>query len=202
MRIRVQRIEWTDIFNGMWLPIKFFIALLKQVVSGKRPVLKGSIEQVYVNAYSPEQLQGGSRFDFEVFVKAAVVNVSDCPTTIRSFGLTVRDADGTHESEYLREADKWLMESGNPIQDRFGQVIGSKYEQMSDLGADTAKVPLTLGEQREGWLRFRVMDANPSIAERGLFRLSAVDSFGTKHEVASRSQPPLDSGASLKYLHE
>jgi len=202
MRIRVQRIGWTDIFNGVWLPIKFFIALLKQVVSGKRPVLKGSIEQVYVHAYSPEQLQRGSRFDFEVFVKAAVVNVSDCPATIRSFGLTVRDADGTHESEYLGGADKWLMESGSPIQDGFGQVIGSKYEQMSDLAADTAKAPLTLGVQREGWLRFKIVNANPRTVERGMFRLTAVDSFGTKHEVASRSQPPLGSGVSLKYLHE
>ena len=185
MRIRVQRIGWTDIFNGVWLPIKFFIALLKQVVSGKRPVLKGSIEQVYVHAYSPEQLQRGSRFDFEVFVKAAVVNVSDCPATIRSFGLTVHDADGTHESEYLGEADKWLMELGNPIQDRFGQVFGGKYEQMTDLAADTATAPLTRGVHRGGWLRFRVMDANPKAAEKGLFQLTAVDSFGVKHKRVS-----------------
>ena len=202
MRIRVQRIGWTDIVSGMWLPIKFFIAVLKQVVSEKRPVLKGSLEQVYVNAYSLEKLQGGSRGDLEVFVKAVVVNISDCPTTTRSFGLTVHDADGMHATEYLGEADKWLMESGNPIQDRFGQVIGSRYEQMRDLGVDTATAPLTLGVQREGWLRFRVMDANPKAAEKGLFRLTAVDSFGTKHEVASRSQPPLGSGVSSKYLHD
>jgi len=144
MRIRVQRIDWTDIFNGMWLPIKFLSAALKQVVQEKRPVLKGSIEQVYMKAYLPEQLLGGSRCDLEVFVKATVLNVSDFPTTTRSFGLTVRDAYGMHESEYFGEADKWLMESGNPIQDTFGQVIGSKYEQMSDLGADTGTAPLTL----------------------------------------------------------
>jgi hypothetical protein len=202
MRIRVQRIGWTDICSGMWLPIKFFIAVLKQVVSEKKPVLKGSIEQVYVNAYSLETLQGGSRGDLEMFVKAVVVNISDCPTTTRSFGLTVQDADGTHESEYLGEADKWLMESGSPIQDRFGQVIGSKYEQMSDLGADTATAPLTLGVQREGWLRFRVMDANPKAAEEGLFRLTAVDSFGMKHEIAPPSHPLLGSGLLSKYLRD
>ena len=202
MRIRVQRIGWTDIFSGMWLPIKFFIAVLKQVVSEKRPVLKGSIEQVYVNAYSLEKLQGGRRGDLEVFVKAVVVNISDCPTTTRSFGLTVQDADGTHASEYLGEADKWLMASGNPIQDRFGQVIGSRYEQMRDLGVDTATAPLTLGVQREGWLRFRVMDANPKAAEEGLFRLTAVDSFGMKHEIAPPSHPLLGSGVLSKYLHD
>ena len=198
MRIRVQRIGWTDIFSGMWLPIKFFIAVLKQVVPEKRPVLKGSIEQVYVNAYSPEELQGGSRCDLEVLVKATVLNVSDCPTTIRSFGLTVHDADGKHESEYLGEADKWLMELGNPIQDMFGQVIGSKYEQMTDLAADTATAPLTRGVHRGGGLRFRVMDANPKAAEKGLFQLTAVDSFGVKHKLHSRSQPPLVSGELLK----
>src|SRR5712691_3341202 len=144
MRIRVQRIGWTDIFSGMWQPIKFIIAVLKQVVPEKRPVLKGSIEQVYMKAYLREQLLGGSRCDLEVFVKATVLNVSDCPTTTRSFGLTVRDANGTYESEYLGEADKGLMDLGNPIQDRFGQAIGSKHEQMSDLAADTAKAPLTL----------------------------------------------------------
>jgi hypothetical protein len=202
MRIRVQRVGWTDIFSGMWLPIKFFIAVLKQVVSEKRPVLKGSLEQVYVNAYSLEKLHGGSRGDLEVFVKTVLVNISDCPTTTRSFGLTVQDADGTHGSEYLGEADKWLMESGNPIQDRFGQVIGSRYEQMRDLGVDTATAPLTLGVQREGWLRFRVMDANPRAAEKGLFRLTAVDSFGAKHVIASRSQPPLGSDVLSKYLPE
>ena len=202
MRIRVQRIGWTDIFSGMWLPVKFFIAVLKQVVAEKRPVLKGSIEQVYMKAYLPEQLLGGSRCDLEVFVKATVLNVSDFPTTTRSFGLTVRDAYGMHESEYLGEADKWRMESGNPIQDRFGQVIGSKYEQMSDLGADTGTAPLTLGVQREGWLRFKIVNANPRTVERGMFRLTAVDSFGTKHEIASRSQPPLGSGVVSKYLHD
>ena len=185
MRIRVQRIGWTDIFNGMWQPIKFIIAVLKQVVPEKRPVLKGSIEQVYVNAYSPDQLQGGSSLDLEVLVKATVLNVSDCPTTIRSFGLTVHDADGTHESEYLGEADKWLMELGNPIQNRFGQAIGSNYEQMTDLAADTATAPLTRGVHRGGWLRFRVMDANPKAAEKGLFQLTAVDSFGVKHKRVS-----------------
>jgi hypothetical protein len=202
MRIRLQRIGWTDIFNGMWLPIKFFIALVKQVVSGKRPVLKGSIEQVYVNAYSPEQLQRGSRCDLEVFVKATVLNVSDFPTTTRSFGLTVHDADGMHESEYLGEADKWRMELGNPIQDRFGHVIGTKYERMSDLGADTATAPLTLGVQREGWLRFKIVNANPRTVERGMFRLTAVDSFGTKHEIAPPSHPLLGSGVLSKYLHD
>jgi hypothetical protein len=202
MRIRVQRIEWTVIFNGMRLPIKFFIAVLKQVVSEKRPVLKGSIEQVYVNAYSLEKLQGGSRCDLEVFVKAVVVNISDCPTTTRSFGLTVQDADGTHKSEYLGKADKWLMDSGNPIQDRFGQVIGSKYEQMSDLGANTATAPLTIGVHREGWLRFRVMDANPKAVEKGLFRLTVVDSLGMKHEIAPPSRPLLGSGLLSKHLHD
>jgi len=67
---------------------------------------------------------------------------------------------------------------GNAIQDAFGQVIGSKYEQITDLAADTATAPLT--ERASGRLvTLQSMDANPK-PEKGLFHLTAVDSFGVR----------------------
>src|SRR5258708_30055807 len=68
-----------------------------------RPILRGTILQMYVAPYRDPTVAGGIRFDVYLYIKAVIHNDSPCQTTIRSFGLAVEDADGIHTTEYLGE---------------------------------------------------------------------------------------------------
>ena len=168
----------------------------------QKPILRGTIEQLYSQLSSPETLQGNVTCDAEVFLKVVIFNESPCSTTIRSFGLTFQDADGTHISKYLGEADRWVVELGNPQQDSFGGVTGSVHEKIIDLGESTRTDPIVMGVDRQGWLHFLVVGVSPKGVEKGLFQLTAVDSFGSKREIVSQVEPPLGKGKIYKYLRD
>lgn len=156
--------------------------------------MKGRLERIYIKMYSPEKLQGYTRCDIEVFVNAVLHNESKQQTSIQTFGLTIRDADGTHRSEYLGETERWFIQHDSGEQDSCGGVSGRRLEYLPDLGADTAKNPLVRGIHREGWLHFKVLDISPLSAGKGLYCLTATDPSGINHMICCRASPPLGSG--------
>jgi hypothetical protein len=196
------QMNWT-IVNGA---VAVYAALLSTwIVVAKHLAdkcrIKGSIDKIYVKMHSPEQLQGETRCDIEVFIKAALRNESERQTTIQTFGLTIRDVEETHASEYLGESDKWFIQHDPGKQDSCGGVSGRKLEYLTDLGADTAKNPVVRGIHREGWLHFKVADINPQSAEKGLYCLTATDPSGVKHKICCRKSPPVGSGELLERQH-
>ena len=85
-----------------------------------RPLLRGDIEKVAV--VTPPNHPPNTVCDTEIFVKAVVNNDSDCPTTIRSYGLTIDDATGTHVCRLLGGANRWFIRDGDVMQDTAGGV--------------------------------------------------------------------------------
>ncbi|MBZ5697009.1 MAG: hypothetical protein LAN18_00525 [Acidobacteriia bacterium] len=178
-----------------------FDELEAELAKHTNPILRGEIEELYISVYSPEQLQGSDICDIVVLLKVVLYNDSECSTTTRAYGLTVKDADGTHNANYLGEAENCLIELGRPYQDSSGELIGSKTERPNDLLTDTAIRPIVRGVHRVGWLRFKVLGMNPASAETGLYCLTAIDSFGINHDVVCKDRPPLGKGTSVHNLN-
>ncbi len=154
------------------------------------PFLQGEIEEMYSALYSPEQLQGEEvRCDVAVILKILLNNASECRTTTRSFGLTVMDSDGIHQAEYLGYANKCVLQWSNPHQGSSGGVVDNRPEHITDLGIETASIPVERGIHRNGWLRFKVLDISPQEIEKALYRLTAIDSFGAEHVIAEQQNP-------------
>jgi hypothetical protein len=165
-----------------------------------RPILRGTIERFYSTQFSAEELQSDVRRDIEVLSKVLIFNESPCPTTVRSFDLTIQDVDGTHTSEYSDEAGNCVVQLGNPHQDSFGGISGSKTEEdLIDLGGMTKTTPIARGVHREGWLLFILRGVRPQSIEKGVFRLTAVDSFGFSHQI-TEERPPIGRGMMYKVL--
>jgi hypothetical protein len=165
-----------------------------------RPILRGSIDQIYVVVYKEADLTTNRKCAVQLYVKAEVHNESACQTTTRRYDLTVDDIAGLHVAEYLGEVRKTCIQVTAGYQDSAGGVSGREIQYMQDLGSDTATEPVVIGVHREGWLRFKAQDVDPSAIERGTYCLTAIDAFGQANQMCTRKSPPVGAGTLLRYL--
>lgn len=146
---------------------------LKQERATIRPALKGDIEQIFLrsilNLNSPTRESVG----VQVFAKVTIYNESNCPTTTRSYDLTIENEQVSYPGERRGGVKAFIL----------ADEQGRQQESMPDLAAMTEIDPLVKGVLRRGWLLFMVKDIDAVTAARGKLKLAVVDVWGARHEL-------------------
>jgi hypothetical protein len=167
-------------------------ALLVEREKNLRPEIRGEIEEVHTDLILPEDMtfeSDKSPFEGYLTIKARIVNIRPIPTTI-SVELWVQTAYGSSKTMKTNLDGllfkRKLHEPGAFIR---GTFVGHLTEDMSSLEAQ-GKFPLTIGNEREGWLRAIVLRAeNPILQDVLSVTLEVKDAYGGTHNIISqRSQ--------------
>jgi hypothetical protein len=129
------------------------------------------------------------KVDCDVFIEACIVNEVPAVGTIIEYELEV-ERDG--QSIKLKSEPGFLgwnqMRTPYRIDALTGEKVaeGIKCEDVPDL-MDLTRKPMLQGYSVEGWLHFVFEQTNPLTFETNpikLKRLTAIDCYGTKHEIA------------------
>lgn len=127
-----------------------------------------------------------------MFTKVAIYNESNCPTTTRSYDLTIENEQVSYLGERRGGVKAFIL----------ADEQGRQQESMPDLAAMTEIDPLVKGVLRRGWLLFTVKDIDAVTAARGKLRLAVVDVWGTRHELDCSRLPVLVDATQMVGHHK
>jgi hypothetical protein len=152
----------------------------EKLLEKERPKLRGCVEETFMQAIINLDSPAHEPIGVQVFIKIVIYNESLCPTTTRSYDLTIGNGQENYAGKRIRGVRNFLIADEH----------GNAKEGMSDLNLMTETDPIKKGVHREGWLLFNVRGIDIATAVRAKLKIEAIDAFGTRHEL-SCSLPPI-----------